>query len=188
MDREFIIVLVLFILTSITVVALPEDLRNKVASNVRESLKPFEELGKNLGATSLLIFPLIIFYNNIRVALINIIGGFILIPPIAITIYNSYIITSFVLHGNVVNNLVLILPHGIIELYAILLSASLGLKIGWAVITRKVAIFKIVKYSLRKFTLITLLLLIAAFIEVYITPIIFAIVKFFSELNIANVS
>lgn len=71
----------------------------------------------------------------------------------------------------------MLLPHGIIELTAILYSTALGLKIGVElikkVLLKRGAPLEAFKYALSKFKIIFILLLIAAIVESYVTPLIY---------------
>jgi stage II sporulation protein M len=71
--------------------------------------------------------------------------------------------------------LMLLLPHGVIEIPAVLLSAAMGVKMGqevlFALLGREHEIKREFLRCMRRFFLIVLpLLAIAAIIEVYITP------------------
>ncbi len=113
-----------------------------------------------------------IFLNNLKSAFFAIIFGIALgIFPITIAIVNGYLI-GFVSRYSVSQEGVLVLwrllPHGIFELPAILISIGLGIKIGKEVIQKRK--FKKIKEpflkSLKVFLFIILpLLFIAAIIE-----------------------
>jgi stage II sporulation protein M len=127
---------------------------------------------------------LFIFKNNIFVSFFAVVGGiFFGIISIGIILFNGFFIGAVVFeliqqYGGLVVMAGLI-PHGIIELPMILISASIGLRLGLLTFQR---VFKIkhvaLKYELFKairfFILVIVpLLFIAAIIETYITSTIF---------------
>ena len=129
---------------------------------------------------SLLSFAIVIFINNIRTSMISILLGPTLIVPAAITIFNGVLIGQSIAiftaeNKSITDALLLIIPHGVIELTAFTLSNSLGLMLG--TLAFKKYIFKKKDISLlHEFSkiiayvkLIIILLIIAAFIEAYIT-------------------
>jgi len=181
MRKEFAIVLVIFIVTAILTPVIPEDLRSGVVKEISEVFEPFKKVVSKLGLASTLILPLIIFYNNLRIVILNIFLGILILPPILITMYNSYVITSFIISGNIVKNLLLIIPHGIIEIYAFLLSSALGLRLGVRVLIKRKGFSNELKFCLSKLTLISILLLIASLIEVFITPLIYVLISTLSS-------
>jgi len=149
--------------------------RQEVVEGVRRSLRPVTEAFK----VDPLSTSVVIFYNNLRVAVTSFILGPTLIAPITILLTNGYVIGIFLAYpsGNVLRNLILLLPHGILEIPAILLSASLGTSLALALIHKyllrgDVSISNLMSSYLSYFTLITLMLLAAAFVEVFVTPMI----------------
>ncbi|HDN75883.1 MAG TPA: hypothetical protein ENG05_02000 [Acidilobales archaeon] len=177
MRREFAVVLAVFVATSIITLMLPIEVREFAIKSVEDLTNSFELFINGTGVWGILVVPLIIFYNNLRVALLNILLGFIIIPPLAIVAMNSYIITSFIIQGDVVSNLILILPHGIIELFAILFSAAIGLKLGITFIKKRSEVLNVLKEGLRRLFLIMLLLLVASLIETFVTPLVYFMLK-----------
>ncbi|SHH20801.1 stage II sporulation protein M [Anaerosphaera aminiphila DSM 21120] len=128
-------------------------------------------------------FGLSLFINNLRAVSLMILTGFIpfLFIPIFILVLNGIIIGALpMLTGtNFVSTMVFgILPHGIFELSAIILGASFGvmicLTIVRKIIGKNTVEFKILlKYILKKYVFVIIpLLVIAAIVEAYITPII----------------
>ena len=113
-----------------------------------------------------------IFFNNTFVAFISILSGILLgVVPIINTAVNGYVI-GFVVNlaiskGGVIS-LWSLLPHGVFELPAILISLRLGIKIGSFVFRRnKKLTFKYyLLNSLKVFVFVVIpLLIIAAIIE-----------------------
>ncbi|MDO5726018.1 MAG: stage II sporulation protein M [Tissierellia bacterium] len=135
-----------------------------------------------------------LFINNIRVLFLAFISGFIpFIPfPIVITIINGIVVGGLL--GIIASNSSLfgalkmlifgILPHGITELGAILIAVAMG-NLIWITINRKIfrkpiaiKLNEELKYSIKiLFFVCVPLILISAFIEAYITPILIAFMQ-----------
>jgi len=126
-----------------------------------------------------LMTVLIVFLNNLRVALISFFLGPTLLIPFLILYINGYILGAFLTYSpySITYNLLLILPHGVLELPAIIMSASLGTSISLALLNKyllkrevlvKQLFIRYVKYLIP----ITVVLALAAFIEVFITPLV----------------
>lgn len=145
---------------------------------IEEVVKELRPIIEGL-AINPLITTLLIFLNNFRVSLISFLTGPTLVVPLAIIYFNGYVVGAFLNYPSrpLIHNLMLLIPHGVIELPAILLSTSLGTALSLAVIHKyvlraDVSITELLlKYS-RYLALIALLLAIAAFIEVFITPLV----------------
>jgi len=154
--------------------------------NPSESARFVEELSAEFGwlmdLSPLEIF-LVIFLNNAIKALLVIIFGLLIIIPVGFVAYNGWILgiviceqarTSgylFVVAG--------ILPHGIIELPMIIVSAALGTRLGVMAFSRMKGtisnkdILSEIKRSVNFYLRWILpLLFIAALIETFITPIV----------------
>ena len=129
---------------------------------------------------TLISFALIIFLNNVKVAILSIILGPTLIVPVAIMAFNGVILGQAIAVNTaqgmpLTNILLLILPHGVIELTAFVLSNSIGLYLGiqslrkYVLRRREISLINEL-YGLMKYIKITLILLvIAALIEAYVT-------------------
>lgn len=111
-----------------------------------------------------------IFFNNLKSAFLALFFGiaFGIIPLVAL-ISNGYIlgfVANYVFNQDGIFVLWKILPHGIFELPAILISVAIGLNLGFNVLNKK---FKFKEYFLRAirfFVLVIIpLLIIAAIIE-----------------------
>ncbi len=177
MKAEATIVLIVFVLAVLYGALLPPDYKSGVASSTKEVLAPVSDFVKKNPVKTFLSLPFIIFYNNLRVAVVNLLLGATLLAPLGIAWFNGFIVGSIATYGDITRNIILLLPHGVIELTAILYSAALGLKVG-VELTKKVLFkrgspLKAFKYALSKFKLIFILLLIAAIVESYITPLIY---------------
>jgi len=137
---------------------------------------------------------ILIFLNNFRVSIVSALLGVIpfLFLPFLIPVFNGFILGFLVIFLGEMNKSVplyiaaSILPHGIFELPAIFYAASLGIYITRNIslqIAGKPAIpefsFKgVAKQIGRSFGLvITPVLIVAAFIESYITPIIIGLLQ-----------
>ena len=177
LKAEALIVLTVFMLAILYGALLPPDYKSSVTSSAKEVLAPVSDFVKKNPIKTFLSLPFIILYNNLRVAIVNLLLGVTLLAPLGIAWFNGFIVGSIATYGNVTKNIILLLPHGVIELTAILYSAALGLRVGVELV--KKALLKrgspveAFKYALSKFKLIFILLLIAAFVESYITPLIY---------------
>ncbi|MCS3923050.1 stage II sporulation protein M [Methanosalsum natronophilum] len=145
-----------------------------------EALGGLEEIVEMIEGLHPIIIMLFIFFNNAFVALIALLLGIAFgIIPLIIIAYNGIILgvvarlvaeeigLTFLLAG--------ILPHGVIELPVVFISAAIGLKIGQetlnAVLGKEANIKNELDRGLRFYIKwIVPLLFIAAFIETFITP------------------
>ncbi|AFH43291.1 Cluster: Integral membrane protein [Fervidicoccus fontis Kam940] len=124
---------------------------------------------------------LAIFVNNLTVSLISILSGLTVVIPSFIVLANG-IITGLVVglltqEGlSVFSGILSLMPHGIFELTAIFLSAAYGTSLGvnfWKFMFRRENNFFDVLKKMPKYVLnIVILLLIAAVIEVFISPLV----------------
>ena len=159
--------------------------------NPTESARFVEELSAEFGWLMDLSLPqifLVIFLNNAIKALLAIIFGLLIFVPVGFVAYNGWIIGIVVCEqvrtSGYMSVVAGILPHGIIELPMIIVSAALGTRLGVmaflrieGTISNKDLISKI-KWSVRFYLRWILpLLFIAALIETFITPIIMQIVR-----------
>ncbi|RLI95617.1 MAG: hypothetical protein DRO94_00115 [Candidatus Altiarchaeales archaeon] len=112
-------------------------------------------------------------FNNTLVCLYLFISGIFLgIIPL-IGIFNNSVLIS-IMFGILPLNISIasIIPHGIIEFSALLISSSAGLKFGLHLIRRNSNINEVFNETLRVCLSVLILIIIAAFIEAFITPII----------------
>lgn len=150
----------------------PEEAK-KVLSKLAEIFGPINEMGP---FSQLLV----IFLNNALTAFLALILGLALaIPPLMIVFSNGVLLglLAFFIQDAASWKLFLagILPHGIIELPLIILVVSIGFKLGWLVLKKIFKkdneIVKEINLALIFFLRIILpLLLLAALLEVFITP------------------
>ena len=153
-----------------------------------ENINP-EELFKNISYQPCSIKTLLlIFSNNVRVAFTTILSGVLVFPPILIVLANGLVIGSLVAYvankSYVPAYLVAmkLIPHGILEVPAFILSACVGIQLGRVFIKflslrrrgQKQNLEKLTglltTYFLARLITIILLLTLAAFIETYVSP------------------
>jgi stage II sporulation protein M len=165
-SRKYIFIITLIFLIFAVIgyfTVLPLELENILKEKLKEILMKFE--GLNLIQTIWTIFS-----NNIYVGFLSIVLGILFgIFPVVISLTNGFLI------GYVANKAVSIegililwklLPHGIFELPAIIISLGIGLKLGTTLIFNNKKLRKESLESLFVFLLIvTPLLIIAALIE-----------------------
>ena len=120
---------------------------------------------------------LLIFKNNFLVAALSLfLGiGFGLVPLLALAVnffILGFLLAVFVLAPPVsahlpglITFLITLLPHGVIEIVAFLITTAFGVKLGFAVGQRK----KVLKENLELLPLLALLFFIAAILEVFVT-------------------
>lgn len=152
-----------------------QEFTDEVIKELSKELRPIAE--------SLSVNPfmtvIIVFLNNLRVALISFFLGPTLLIPVLTLYINGYILGAFLTHSPypLTTSLLLIFPHGILELPAIIMSASLGTAISLALINkylfkRNVSIKPLFVRYAKYLIPITFLLAMAAFVEVFITPLV----------------
>jgi stage II sporulation protein M len=132
-------------------------------------LKMIQEIMSQFQGLSLVQTIWAIFYNNSLVSLISILFGLLFgVFPIVASVSNGYIVgyvASKAISQQGVFILWRLLPHGIFELPAVLISMGIGTRLGLS-ITSKERTSDIFKSSMKTFILIIIpLLLIAATIE-----------------------
>ncbi len=174
---SIMLALAVFIVALLLGAATPPEVKEGTVTSTMESFQPIEKAISENPAIYLHTVPVIIFYNNLRVAIVNYALGVTLLVPFAVVFYNGYIVGTFLTTGDALTNALLLLPHGITELAAIIYSASLGIRVGLEAVKKLLGKESFVKATLisgaRGFTYVTILLLISAFIETFITPLIY---------------
>lgn len=153
----------LFFLMALIGFLFPVFFRDQIVKVISQIILRFEGLG--VYETTFLIFG-----NNSMVALVSIIGGFVVgLLPLWYLVSNGYLI-GFIssemasVHG--FWELWRLLPHGIFEIPAILFSMAFGLKIGHSLFRRKMKTREIFLESMRFYILVVVpLLFLAAIIE-----------------------
>jgi stage II sporulation protein M len=111
-----------------------------------------------------------IFLNNAKAALLSILlGVFFGIFPVAVLIVNGYLVgfTGRIASEEFGLSIMLrLIPHGIFELPAILISVGLGLKMGMVLLKERKEFKKEFKKAIKFYLLVILpLLLIASIVE-----------------------
>lgn len=160
--------LVLFLIISVFGYVFPVFFEEQVLKIIEELLRETEGMG-GFELTRFIIF------NNIKSAFFAMIFGIALgIVPIAVAVVNAYVL-GFVSAKSVEFGGFLVLlrlvPHGIFEIPAIIISIALGLKLGMFLFiykgkNKKTEFWKWFKDSLRVFVFIIIpLLVIAGIIE-----------------------
>ena len=153
-------------------------------SNPYESAMVMQELSGELGwITDLdpVLISFVIFLNNAFKSFLAIVLGVLVIVPIMFIVLNGYILGIVMCESARIEGplyvAAAILPHGIIELPMVLLSAALGTRIGMMVLLRisgkmtTEEILSALKWSISfYFRWILPLLFVAAVIETFITP------------------
>ncbi len=153
-------------------------------SNPYESARVMQELSGELGwITDLnpILLSFVIFLNNAFKSFLAIVLGVLVIVPIMFIVLNGYILGIVICESARIEGplyvAAAILPHGIIELPMVLVSAALGTRIGMMVLLRisgKIPteeILSALKWSISYyFRWILPLLFVAAVIETFITP------------------
>ena len=175
-QKQLLVVVFLFVLSTISGYVF-SSMNPESAEKLIEEAGGIADIIKNMSPIGIMLF---IFFNNAVKSLLAILlgAGFGLLPILFIT-FNGYIIgvVFYVVSRQKGFEYVLsaILPHGIIELPMILISAAIGFRIGYetycAVTGRQTNIrqefMRGVKFYFRW---IMPLLFVAAFIETFITP------------------
>ena len=144
-----------------------------------------EIFGEEFGTVSpLYLFGFIFVNNTVKSFLVIPLGALLAIPPLLFIFSNGFLIgiLGYSLVQTHQAGLVFLLagtlPHGIIELTAVFWSSAIGLRVGWAAISKlrgvdRSSVKMEMATGFRTFAVKILpLLLLAAFIEAFITPII----------------
>ncbi len=144
-------------------VNVPAEVETKILDMLRELVSKFD--GLNTWQTVWAIFS-----NNLMVSfLVLILGVLIGIPSVWLALSNGFLVgfvAKFAVQQEGILILWRLLPHGIFELPAVLISIGLGIKIGFEWISVENSFLRNVKNSLKTFIYLILpLLIIAAIIE-----------------------
>jgi len=154
--------LVIFFALALIGFFFPIFFRQEILEMIQNLVLKFK--GKNL--VEMIIF---IFLNNLLTSFIAmILGLFFAIIPLIIALINGYILgfaSDMSVNEQGLASLWRLLPHGIFELPAVILSVGLGFYLGFLVIQNKPVKKEIIKSLIFFLTVITPLLIIAAIIE-----------------------
>ncbi len=123
---------------------------------------------------------IVVIVNNLLKTFLSVVLGYTIIYPLIFASFNGFILGLF-LEGagrdaGTISALISILPHGIIEIPTAIFSAAIGLKLGIDYFTRKKFNLTMGLNIYRR--AVIPLILVAAFIEAFITPLITSIVSF----------
>ncbi|RLG61263.1 hypothetical protein DRN86_00290 [Candidatus Geothermarchaeota archaeon] len=148
-------------------------------SEVIPMLNPIKELVRYLKGLNEIEMFLVVFLNNSIKGLLNIVLGVLFgVYPLVFIVINAFVVGFTAEYisasqGPLVAALGLI-PHGILEIPAVLICAAMGFKMAVETIKSIIGKGKLeieIKKALKVYLYLILpLLLIAAFIEVFITP------------------
>jgi stage II sporulation protein M len=151
-----------------------------LANRLQDLLKEFAEMFRGLPRFQL---ALAIFFNNsLKTLVVILLGPLLGIAPVVFLIMNGAILGAVVpvaaASKGVWSSLMTILPHGVFELPAILMGTSIGLRLGahacrrWAGTADRSLRSELGDGLRIYFSIIVPLLLLAAAVEVYVTPLI----------------
>jgi len=171
------LVILVFLVSLVSGALQPAHIKDSITNSTLESFKPIQRIVQKRPDIYVHTVPLVILFNNLRVALINFFLGVTFIVPLTVLAYNGFIIGALIAQGDIVGNAILLLPHGIIELTAIIYSAFLGVCIGIEslkkLLKKEGRLREALDYGIRKVPFIILLLAVAALVETFITPFIY---------------
>lgn len=152
-----------------------------------QSVSGLEEIVQMLEGLSALEIMLVIFINNTIAMFIAILFGIALgIVPLLVLILNGFIVGTIVRMLLAETGLAFIIaglvPHGIIEIPLLLLSTSIGMRIGYEVLRALAGKTSDIKGEFIKgmklfFYWMVPLIFLAALIETFITPVIIYLVS-----------
>nr|WP_321497845.1 stage II sporulation protein M [uncultured Methanolobus sp.] len=145
-----------------------------------DSLGGLEELAEMLQGLSAIEIMLLIFVNNAVKMFFSVLLGFALgIVPLGFLVLNGFVIGIFAHYQTVENGALFVIagltPHGIIEVPMLIISSAIGMKIGYTAfqalrsepVDLKSEIIRGIKFY---FHWLFPLILLAAVIETFITP------------------
>ncbi len=156
----------------------------QTAKNNPEEAKQFlnqfsSELGFIKFLPPIVIFLVIFFNNSIKALIAMIFGIFFGLVPIFFVFINGYLVGLVLYTVGLSMGLrkvaMMIIPHGVIEIPAIILACSYGLWLGRMFYRRitgdSISIKACISIALNHyFKIIVPMLIVAAFVEAYITP------------------
>jgi len=149
----------------------------QAASQLQELLKQFAHMFR--GLPKLQLAAAIFINNSLKTLAVILLGPFLGIAPVIFLVINGAILGAVVpvaiSSQGLWPSLMAIIPHGILELPAIFLGTSIGMRLGMHFLRRlrgfDTTTISELGYGLRiYFSVILPLLLLAAAVEVYVTP------------------
>ncbi|MEM1665529.1 MAG: stage II sporulation protein M [Zestosphaera sp.] len=174
-----LIITSLFLISVVAGLNASQQLSLVVREALKEQFSPLTRYFNISDPTSLLLLSLTIFFNNMRVAFLNIVLGVSLIGPAGIMVVNGFVV-GLVLSAqeDIARGVLVIIPHGVLEIPALIYSAVLGTHLGLTILLniRKnpAKIKEVFRDVIRKIPIIALMLILAALIEVFISLLIVA--------------
>jgi stage II sporulation protein M len=176
----YIICVAVFAFSLVVGYGMGESVAPTVLEDLLGAFPDFEEFDVTM------IFLFIVFNNVAKTFLFMVLGFLGSFPPLYFSIMNGFILGSFsysiALEKSLAFTVAAILPHGIIEVPTILLGSAAGMGLGYQLINRlrgRGSIGVELILALRLFvTRIVPLLLIAAVVEVTLTPFLVVILGF----------
>ncbi|MEO3993591.1 MAG: stage II sporulation protein M [Desulfurococcaceae archaeon TW002] len=174
-----LIIILLFTISIIVGFNTSQQLGLAVREILREQFSPLTSYFNASDPASLFLLSLIIFTNNMRVALLNIVLGVSLVGPAGIMVVNGFIIGLVLsIQEDVVSGVLVIIPHGVLEIPALIYSAVLGTHLGLTILTNirrnPAKVREVFRDVIRKIPIIVLMLILAALIEVFVSLLIVA--------------
>ena len=174
-----LIITLLFLASVVAGLNASQQLSLAVREALKEQFTPLIEYLNTSNPTSLLMLSLTIFVNNMRVALLSMVLGVSLVGPAGIMMINGFIVGLVLsLQKDLLIGVLVILPHGILEIPALIYSATLGTHLGVTIlmnIRRNPARVKeVFRDVIRRIPIVILMLVLAALIEVFISMLIVA--------------
>jgi uncharacterized membrane protein SpoIIM required for sporulation len=151
-------------------VAIPEDAQEALIAS------EFEDYYSSAPAAQ---FSQLVTFNNIRVSLVAFAMGALLLPAVALLAFNGINVGVmgglFVAEGQAGQFFGLILPHGLLELTAVIVAGGAGLQMGWALVapgdrTRGTALAEEGRRSVALVLGTILAFVVAGLIEGFVTP------------------
>lgn len=174
----FLLVIVVVFIASTAIGAIYSSMNPEIAQQSMEEFRSMLEFIKDLPPLAIMIF---IFLNNaIKTLIAMLLGVGFGIIPLAFIAYNGYIIGIFgyitYVEKGLLYLIIALLPHGIIELPMVFISAAIGVKLGTEIINSVTGRKANIKEELLQgikfyFYWIAPLLFVSAAIETFITPV-----------------
>ncbi len=114
-----------------------------------------------------------IYMNNLSVMLILYVSSIAIIPGLIILFSNGVVIGSVAAISSkrvgTTLTLLLLVPHGVFELYAFIYSAAIAIALPFTITKRKSGLRHVLEKQLQALLYASIILFIAAFIEAFIT-------------------
>lgn len=180
MSKTLAILIVFSIIMTLSSVFWQELANTPIGDYAESGSQDIQQAAESFSGIRYLIIPLYIFIRNSIVSIISGVLGVTIIVPISIIVTNAMII-GYVIYDAIMSGLHIeigapsmlitaaLVPHGSIELPAIAISASVALYLIDILRSRRVDLARVIK---RNLILSLTMLVFAALIEAFITPLI----------------